>query len=149
VIPDERPAVLLVPGFLGSPPMYGRFADRLLARGAASVTGSRCVKGAPVGDPDLRRRIVGHFYALLGGHGARTDWGDGLILEAATHLEGARNVTLERIIHAPGLPVPWYGSDEGLDGWWDVAVEAWREARQERSTPSVGNTMTAQRPLPA
>ncbi len=248
----ERPSVLLVPGFLGSPPMYGRMADRLLARGAASVAvapvwtpdwllavvvgfgplmrrtgravaqayrrrggrpllvvghsaggllarlamspqpyqghragvaeaygalvtlgtphrmddaaersfragfdasryldatipgawfaprtaylavGSRFIAGGLPGDPDLRRRIAGRFYALLGGEPARTDWGDGLILEASTHLDGARSVTLEGIVHPPGLPVPWYGSDEGLDGWWDLAVEAWREGLRAR-----------------
>jgi pimeloyl-ACP methyl ester carboxylesterase len=252
VIRDERPAVLLVPGFLGSPPMYGRMAERLLARGAASVSvapvwtpdwllssvvgfgpmvrrlsravartyrqagrrrllvvghsaggllarlatspapyqghragvadacgalvtlgtphvlgevadgsfhaaydacrfldatipgawfaprtayvavGSRYVRGGPAADPELRRRIAGRLYALLGGDEARTDWGDGLILEASTHLDGARNLTLEGIIHPPGLPVPWYGSDEGLDGWWEIAVEAWRGAIRER-----------------
>ncbi|KRT64371.1 MAG: PGAP1-like protein [Chloroflexi bacterium CSP1-4] len=250
--PGERPSVLLVPGFLGSPPMYGRMADRLLARGAASVAvapvwtpdwmlaavvgfgplmrrtgravaqayrrggarpllvvghsaggllarlamspepyqghwagvaeaygalvtlgtphrmddaagrpfgagfdasryldaiipgawfaprtayltvGSRFIAGGLPNDPDLRRRIAGRVYALLGGEAARADWGDGLILEASTHLDGARNVILEGIVHPPGLPVPWYGSDEGLDGWWDLAVEAWRDGLRAR-----------------
>lgn len=253
MISDERPAVLLIPGFLGSPPMYGRMASRLLARGAAGVTvapiwtpdwllsvavgfgpltrrtgravldayrraggrpllvighssggvlarlatspqpyrgrqagvaetygalvtlgtphllreaarrpfraaheacryldqtipgawfaprtayvavGSRCVEGALREEPDLRRRTLGHVYALLAGDAARDGWGDGLILEAATHLDGARNVSLERISHGPGLSVPWYGSDEGLDGWWDIALEAWHGALRARS----------------
>jgi pimeloyl-ACP methyl ester carboxylesterase len=253
VTAEERPAVLLVPGFLGSPPMYGRMAERLLARGAASVTvapvwtpdwllsigrgfgplltrtsravrrasrqaggrpllvighsaggllarlatsptpykghrggvaevvgalvtlgtphvmaesagptfragyeavrfldatipgawfaprtaylavGSRCVQGGAAADPDGRRRIAGRLYTLLEGEAARTEWGDGLIVEAASRLGGAHIVTLEGIIHAPGLPVPWYGSDEGLDGWWEVAVAAWREALEARS----------------
>lgn len=248
----ERPAVLLVPGFLGAPPMYGRMAERLLARGAASVSvapawtpdwvlatavgfgplmlrtgraiarayreagrrpllvvghsagglvarlatspkpfqgrlagvaeavgalvtlgtphgigeggrssfragceavsflestipgawfaprtgylavGSRWIPGGPADDPDARRRIAGRFYTPLGGEDERTAWGDGLIVEATTHLVGARNVTLEGIIHAPGLRVPWYGSEEGLDGWWEAALEVWQEARQAR-----------------
>jgi hypothetical protein len=98
------------------------------------TVGSRCVQGGLADDPARGRRIAGRLYALLGGESARTRWGDGLILEASAHLEGARNVTLERIIHAPGLPVPWYGSDEGLDGWWNVALGAWREALRARGT---------------
>ena len=274
---DERPAVLLVPGFLGSPPMYGRMADRLLARGAASVlvapvwtpdwmvavalgygpvlgrtaravvrayraggqrpllvvghsaggiagrlitsprpfrghragfaeavgalvtlgsphvmaevaasrlgagyeacrfldatipgawfaprtayvtVGSRFIVGAAAGDAsgnasgdasgnaagpsDPWRRLAGMLYTQLGGEAARTGWGDGLIPEAATHLEGSTSVTLDGIVHFPGLPAPWYGSDEGLDGWWDLAVGAWRaalEARRISGKPHAG-----------
>jgi pimeloyl-ACP methyl ester carboxylesterase len=251
---DERPPVLLVPGYLASPPVYGRMAERLLARGAASVTvapvwtpdwllsigrgfgplvtrtsravsrasrqaggrpllvighsaggllarlatsptpyqghrggvaeacgalvtlgtpqavteaarqtfragfdairfldasvpgawfaprtgyvavGSRCVQGVAATDPDPGRRIAGRLYTLLGGEAARTEWGDGLVVEPASRLDGARIVTLDGIIHAPGLPRPWYGSDEGLDGWWEVAVSAWREALGARRT---------------
>jgi pimeloyl-ACP methyl ester carboxylesterase len=260
---DERPAVLLVPGFLGSPPMYGRMADRLLARGAAAVTvapiwtpdwmltvaigyrrvlartahavvrawrgggrrplivvghsaggvvarmatsqhpspggraglaeafgalvtlgtphrmaesaasrmgagyeagrilhltapgawlaprtgyltvGSRFIAGAVGGDADPWRRLAGGFYAQIGGEAARTAWGDGLIPEAATDLDGSRHVTLEGIIHAQGLPAPWYGSDEGLDGWWDLAVETWREALAARRSAREGTGESA------
>ena len=250
---DERPSVLLVPGFLASPPIYGRMAERLLARGAGSVTvapvwtpdwllsmargfgplvtrtsravrhasrqaggrpllviahsaggllarlatsptpfqghrggvaeacgalvtlgtpqavteaarqtfragfdairfldarvpgawfaprtgyvavGSHCIQGENAADPDGRRRIAGRLYTLLEGEAARTEWGDGLISEAASRLDGASIVTLEGIIHAPGLSTPWYGSDEGLDGWWPIALDAWREALEARS----------------
>ena len=101
-------------------------------RTAYLTVGSRFIAGGLPNDPDLRRRIVGRCYALLGGEAARADWGDGLILEASTHLDGARIVILEGIVHPPGLPVPWYGSDEGLDGWWDLAVEAWRDGLRAR-----------------
>ena len=101
-------------------------------RTAYLTIGSRFIAGGLPNDPDLRRRIAGRVYALLGGEAARADWGDGLILEASTHLDGARIVILEGIVHPPGLPVPWYGSDEGLDGWWDLAVEAWRDGLRAR-----------------
>jgi hypothetical protein len=100
------------------------------------TVGSRCIAGAGPNDRDVRRRIAGALYALLGGREARTRWGDGLILEDATHLIGARNLTLEGFIHAPGLPVPWYDSEEGLDAWWEPAVEAWREAGWQRRGPA-------------
>lgn len=235
---QQRPPVLLVPGFLASPPMYGRMAERLLARGAASVTvapvwtpdwllsigpgfgrlltrTSRAIRSASqrtggrpllvighsaggllarlatsptpyhghrggvaeavgalvtLGTPHVMtkaarqtfragfdavrfldanvpgawfaprtgyvavgsRCLQGGLHTLLEGEAARTGWGDGLISESAARLDGARIVTLEGIIHAPGLPTPWYGSDEGLDGWWSAAVEAWREALEAR-----------------
>lgn len=238
---EERPAVVLVPGYLGSPPMYAPMAARLLARGAAAVT------VAPIWTPDwllatvtglgpLMRRtaraiadayrhagnrpvlLIGHsagglvarlatsaepfqghlggvaaavgtlvtlgtphvvgetarhwfragydacrfldanipgawfaprmgyvtvgsrliksgpLYALLGSETARSGWGDGLILEAGSHLAGARNLIIDGLIHAPGLPTSWYGSDEGLDGWWELAVEAWLAALETRRT---------------
>lgn len=253
---DERPHVLLVPGFLGSPPMYRAMADRLLARGAAEVAvapvwttdwlvanvtgfgglmrrvgravvrahqraegrplivighsaggllarlamspepfrgrragvaeaygalvtlgtphgigdaaersfhaafearrhldatipgawfaprtgyltvGSRCIRGGSFGAASVGAGIAGFLYGLLGGAAARTEWGDGVIAEATTHLEGASNVTLQGFIHPPGLPVPWYGSDEGLDGWWQLAFETWRAALVARKPGS-------------
>jgi hypothetical protein len=101
-------------------------------RTAYLTVGSRCIRGGPLGAASVGVGIAGFLYGLLGGAAARTAWGDGVIVEATTHLEGARNVTLEGLIHGPGLPVPWYGSDEGLDGWWDLAVEAWRDALRAR-----------------
>lgn len=98
------------------------------------TVGSRLVPGGGKGATGWGpgNRVAGFFYALLGGEVARGAWGDGLIVEATTHLEGARRVTLEGIVHPPGLPLPWYGSDAGLDGWWDAALTTWREALRAR-----------------
>lgn len=44
-------------------------------------------------------------------------WGDGITPIAAAHLEGATNLTLDDVWHAPNSPGLWYGSPEPRRAW--------------------------------
>jgi hypothetical protein len=97
--------------------------------------GSRYAEGGRRDDPDRRRRRTGRLYAVVGGEATRTGWGDGLIPEGLVHLEGARQLTLEGVIHGQSMGARWYGSDAVMDSWWPTALDVWRqglEARRER-----------------
>jgi hypothetical protein len=93
---------------------------------------SRLVDGDPAGTGRERaayllyRSIVGR--AAIGGVA-----GDGLVPVSSALLPGSREVILDGALHGPGAGGPWYGSDEALDVWWPVAVEAWREALSVRA----------------
>ena len=120
--------------------------------------GSRYVTGGPARDPDRRRRATGVVYAMVGGELARNGWGDGLIPESVYHLEGARQLTLEGVIHGQSMGPSWYGSESAIDSWWGDAVDVWREAlaareqgptRHRRSFPgdrAAATLATARRP---
>lgn len=54
-------------------------------------------------------------YQLTGGQGAA--WGDGIVPIAAAHLEGAKNITLDRVRHSPRSGGLWYGSAEVVRQW--------------------------------
>jgi pimeloyl-ACP methyl ester carboxylesterase len=58
--------------------------------------------------------------------------GDGLIPVQSALLDGARQIVLDDIVHAQIGGRPWYGSDEGLDQWWEAAVDTWRMALDAR-----------------
>jgi hypothetical protein len=88
--------------------------------------------GGPAGDPDRLRRRYGTLYAMVGGEAARLGWGDGLIPENVFHLEGARQLTLEGVIHGQSMGSRWYGSEPVIDSWWLAALEVWREALAAR-----------------
>jgi hypothetical protein len=67
--------------------------------------------------------------------------GDGLVPVASALLPGARHVVLDDAVHGPGVRAPWYGQDRQLDGWWPLALEAWRDAlraRRARLAPASG-----------
>lgn len=54
-------------------------------------------------------------YALTLG---RVDcWGDGITPVEAAHLAGARNLTLDRVLHSPRGNRYWYGSPDALKQW--------------------------------
>ncbi|MEO0947953.1 MAG: alpha/beta hydrolase [Cyanobacteria bacterium J06641_5] len=46
-------------------------------------------------------------------------WGDGITPIVSAHLDGATNLTLEGVLHAPTSDGPWYGSKEHLNAWID------------------------------
>ena len=92
------------------------------------TVGSRYAMGGPADDPDRRRRMTGALYAMVGGEAARTGWGDGLIPERCQHLDAARRLTLEGVIHGQSMGDRWYGSGPVVDDWWPAAVEVWRAA---------------------
>lgn len=123
------------------------FADRVVpgARFAPTVgylsVASRSITGRP--DGTGRERVAYRLYqGLLPQPGATEIEGDGLVPVRSALLEGARPIVLEGIDHGHWSGRPWYGSDQGLDGWWDVAVETWRSAlrvRAEAGRAETGN----------
>ncbi|MEB3292443.1 MAG: lipase [Synechococcales bacterium] len=56
-------------------------------------------------------------YELTCGEG--NTWGDGITPIAAAHLEGAENLVLDGVRHAPRSPDRWYGSPDVLPAWID------------------------------
>ncbi|MGZ3586681.1 MAG: esterase/lipase family protein [Candidatus Limnocylindrales bacterium] len=94
---------------------------------------STAIGGGRRTDRNPRRALAGSTYAALLGEGHRLASGDGVIPVASAHLEGARQITLEGVVHGQGGRGPWYGDDAGLDGWWGAALEVWRTALAARA----------------
>ncbi len=114
------------------------FLDRV-APGAAFApgvgyvaVGSRALAGRR--DGDLPSRLIWALYDLvLPQPDEEVVDGDGVVPLASTRLEGATEVVLDGILHSPLRTRPWYGSDEAVDLWWPVAVDAWRRALRARA----------------
>jgi pimeloyl-ACP methyl ester carboxylesterase len=96
--------------------------------------GSRYVEGGGWRN-GWTRWSAGRFYGAFLGDRAARGWGDSLIPVDACELDGARCLTLEGIAHGQAIAA-WYGDDPGLDGWWDAAVETWRDALRAREAAS-------------
>jgi hypothetical protein len=93
---------------------------------------SRAIRGDP--DGNGRERVAHLLYRSLIGRAAVPGVeGDGLVPVSAAALDGARQVVLEHALHGPGAGGPWYGTDDEVDVWWPVALEAWREALRHRA----------------
>ena len=54
-------------------------------------------------------------YKLTAGDGSV--WGDGVVPILAAHLEGARNITLDDVLHSPRSNSLWYGSTSVVKSW--------------------------------
>ena len=71
-------------------------------------------------------RVAYTNYVALGGDGGAT--GDGVIPVSCAHLDGARQVTLDGVLHSineAGTALPtdrWYGSEGVIDRWLDAAL---------------------------
>ncbi len=93
---------------------------------------SRSIRGLPGGTG--RERIAHLLYrSVIGRAAVPGTEGDGLVPVVATTLVGARPLVLDRALHGPGSSGPWYGTDDEVDVWWPVALEAWREALRCRT----------------
>jgi len=91
---------------------------------------SRAVRGDPAGTG--RERVAHLLYrSVIGRAAVPGTEGDGLVPVVAAHLDGARNLVLEDVVH--GVGGDWYGTDAALDAWWPVAVEIWRSALEGRA----------------
>jgi hypothetical protein len=64
---------------------------------------------------------------------------DGIVPVTAAHLEGARQLTFDDVLHGH-IGGPWYGDGLIIDRWWPMAVELWRGALASRaaSLPPAG-----------
>jgi hypothetical protein len=137
---------------LGTPHVLRPWSARARHRGHVAVEALASTPGAwfapgtaylTVGSTRARRaharplrpwsRIVrGTFDRIVG---PLTDaGGDGLVPAAASHLEGATQLTFEDVLHGV-FGRPWYGDAEIIDRWWPVAVDLWRGALEARSLP--------------
>lgn len=77
-----------------------------------------CVAGkALYGEKKRGQWFAYSSYELTCGEG--NCWGDGITPIEAAHLEGATNLTLEGVRHAPTSPGLWYGSPEVVTQWID------------------------------
>lgn len=69
----------------------------------------------------LSRWFTYQSYQLTCGEGQA--WGDGVTPVISAHLEGAENITLEGVLHAPRSRdrecpnAPWYGSESVIPSW--------------------------------
>ena len=81
---------------------------RYVAVAGRAISGSRC--------GNSRQRRAGWFYDHLSGHGDL--WGDGLVPVEAALLEGAEEIVLDGVYHAPVFGTPWYGSPEIIQRWF-------------------------------
>ena len=67
-----------------------------------------------------------HVFAMIVGKDTQAR-GDGIVPEAAVHLDGAEQITFDDVRHGM-VGGPWYGDDHVMDRWWPVAERLWREA---------------------
>ncbi len=75
-----------------------------------------CVAGKTIfGKRKLGNWLAYSSYKLTCGNG--NTWGDGITPIEAAHLEGARNLTIENVMHSPRSPKAWYGSPQSLLIW--------------------------------
>ncbi len=75
-----------------------------------------CVAGKTI----FGKRQFGNWFAyssykLTFGYG--NTWGDGITPIEAAHLQGARNLILEDVMHSPRSSKAWYGSHKYLSMW--------------------------------
>lgn len=54
-------------------------------------------------------------YRMTVGNG--TAWGDGVVPVSSAHLEGARNMVLDDVLHSPRNNACWYGSAAVVKSW--------------------------------
>ena len=111
-------------------------ALRFLARHPISMPGWLTVGATSFEQPDAfggsplrwaRRGLAVICYALLGSL-RPMEPGDGMVPARFAHLSGSEQVTLRASGHGPKFwGSRWHGSNEGLEEWWDRAVEIWRQ----------------------
>lgn len=93
---------------------------------------SRAIQGNPQGTG--RERIAHLLYrSVIGRAAVPGTEGDGLVPVVAAGLDGARQLVIDGAVHGPGAAGPWYGSDDAVDAWWPLALEAWRSALEHRA----------------
>ncbi len=76
-------------------------------------------------------RLADEFFSIAVGAETGTT-GDGIVPDAAAHLDGAEQLTLDDVRHGM-IGSPWYGDEPIIDEWWPTAVRLWREALEARS----------------
>ncbi|AFY58742.1 PGAP1-like protein [Rivularia sp. PCC 7116] len=75
-----------------------------------------CVAGKTIfGKRKFGNWLAYSSYKLTCGKGNK--WGDGITPIEAAHLEGARNLVIEDVMHSPRSSKAWYGSPESLAIW--------------------------------
>ncbi len=75
-----------------------------------------CVAGKTIfGQRRLGNWLAYSSYKLTCGEG--NTWGDGITPIEAAHLEGAKNLIIEGVMHSPRSPKIWYGSQQSIDNW--------------------------------
>jgi hypothetical protein len=80
-----------------------------------------------------RERVADILYrSIIGRAAVPGTEGDGMVPVVAASLDGARCVVLERAVHGVSGS-PWYGTDDAVDVWWPIALDAWRAALAHRA----------------
>ncbi len=106
---------------------------------------SRAVRSNLAGSP--RERVAHLLYrSVIGRAAVPGTEGDGLVPVVATELAGARQVLLDRSLHGVSGR-RWYGTDDAVEVWWPIALDAWRSALEYRArTASIA---AGAEPIPA
>ncbi|MGB7087340.1 MAG: lipase [Phormidesmis sp.] len=73
-----------------------------------------CVAGKAI-DGQQANWFTFNSYKLTSGDGL--GWGDGIVPVSAAHLQGATNLTLEKVFHSPRPQRLWYGSAAVVSQW--------------------------------
>ncbi|MDJ0702750.1 MAG: lipase [Leptolyngbyaceae cyanobacterium MO_188.B28] len=75
-----------------------------------------CIAGKSVyGRQNWQGWFTYNSYKLTCGNG--DCWGDGITPIEAAHLEGAKNLVLDNVMHSPKPDGVWYGASEVVDNW--------------------------------
>ncbi|MGB3651177.1 MAG: lipase [Rivularia sp. (in: cyanobacteria)] len=75
-----------------------------------------CVAGKTIfGKRKFGNWLAYSSYKLTCGEG--NTWGDGITPIEAAHLEGAKNLVIEGVMHSPRTSKDWYGSQKSLSIW--------------------------------
>jgi pimeloyl-ACP methyl ester carboxylesterase len=110
-----------------------RWVDRTLPGAFFAPTVSyTTVCGAVVkGDSGggAKARLVHFLYRKLCGRG--NVWGDGIVPVESARLDGATNLVLDGVSHAPMGGRRWYGSPEVVQEWWAMMGKGDATAAEE------------------
>ena len=68
----------------------------------------------------LKSRVVHLLYRQLSGDVG--EWGDGIVPLTSARLDGARNLVLDDVAHAPTGGRRWYGTSAVVREWWGMAM---------------------------
>jgi hypothetical protein len=99
----------------------------------SAIAGVKQNRTSPL-EPTTVEGYAYNSYQVVCGNGNVV--GDGVVPLCASHLDGAKQLTLEQVYHSINVPLQWYGSDSVLDSWHDELLQAIRNASfvRERAT---------------
>lgn len=100
---------------------------------AYTTVAGRAIQGSNGGS--LRNRLVYTLYRQLSGDG--NEWGDGIVPLTSARLDGAKNLVLDAVAHAPIGGNRWYGTASVVREWWRMGMTTgvWADQDGTRRPP--------------